>query len=243
MFHKFAVVLAVLLLLGGCHKASAPAPIPSETAAPVPSATPSPEPTEEPKELWGFPIDETHDAFEVDTGGKLGTVLVTVERGEENEEYGFPLTLSVWREGDLTTLIQTMEVEESYYFHWYDVVDANFDGHMDFTYQWLLGPKAGMSHLWLWDEESQQFVEEPAYADIPNPWEDPENQTISGYISYSAAGDGEETFYRWEDGHLVCFRKEERTYPDENGKQEKVIYERVNGELVEISREPLVMQG
>lgn len=37
MFHKFAVVLAVLLLLGGCHKASAPAPSYSETGTAVQS--------------------------------------------------------------------------------------------------------------------------------------------------------------------------------------------------------------
>lgn len=250
MGRKIFLLLAALLLLGGCYAAQPledPSPSAAETstptAPPTPTPTPTSEPTQEVKELWGFPIDDTHDAFEVPTGGELGTVLVTVERGEENEEYGFPLTLSVWTEDDLTTPIQTMEVEESYYFHWHDVEDANFDGYMDFTYQWLLGAKAGMPHLWLWNEESQQFVEEPAYADIPNPRTDPGTQTISGYISYSAAGDGEETFHHWEDGHLVCFRKEERTYPDAEGKQEMVIYERVNGKLTEVSREPLVMLG
>lgn len=172
MGRKISLLLAALLLLGGCYAAQ-PLEDPSPSAAETSTPTSTSEPTQEVKELWGFPIDDTHDAFEVDTKGKLGTVLVTVERGEENEKYGFPLTLSVWTEGDLTTPIQT----------------------------------------------------------------------ISGYISYSAAGDGEETFHRWEDGRLVCFRKEERTYPDGEGKQEKVIYERVNGQLTEVSREPLVMLG
>lgn len=236
------LALALAFCLAGCGLQSGPMPTatPTPTPLPTPSAEVSPTPTEEPTELWGFPIDETHDAFEVDTKGRLGTVLVTVEiKGEEWEEFHF----SVWAANDLEKPIQTMVAERANAFRWHGVMDANFDGYMDFTYQFFLGKNAGMSRLWLWDEEVGQFVEEPEYANISNPRVDHETQTISGVNTFTNAGDGIKTFHRWEDGRLVCFRQEEITYPDENWKQEKIIYERVNGELVEISREPIVMLG
>ena len=190
--------------------------------------------------VWGFPVDDTHDAFLVPTKGALGTVLVTVEMENEAAQ---ELHFSVRTKDDLDKPIQTMTAQRVNVFHWHQEQDINFDGYGDFTYQWMLGKNAGSSTLWLWDEKAQKFVEEPEYANIPNPWADPETQTISGIITYTNAGDGEETFYRWENGELVCWRKEVRTYPEENWEQEKIIYERVNGELVETSREPLVMLG
>ncbi len=136
-----------------------------------------------------------------------------------------------------------MTAQEMYIRYGSTIEDVNFDGYMDFTYQFLQTKNAGMSRLWLWDEETEQFVEEPEYANISNPSVDQKTQTISGILTHTNAGDKTETFHRWEDGRLVCFRQEEITYPDENGKQEKIIYERVNGELVEVSREPIVMLG
>lgn len=128
-----AALLAVLVLLGGCHRAAAP----TVTSAPTATPTPTPAPSEEPTELWGFPIDDTHDAFEVDTGGKLGTVLVTVEQGEENtgEFGGYHYTLSVWSRDDLTAPIQRLE-ETGTSLGDIDVIDANFDGYTDFLYTW-----------------------------------------------------------------------------------------------------------
>lgn len=233
MFHKFTVVLAVLLLLGGCHKASAPAPIPSETAAPVPSATPSPEPTEEPEELWGFPIDETHDAFEVDTKGELGTVLVTVERGEplygpEADGY-YQCTLSVWDESDLTTPIQTWE-ETMPEPGGGELMDANFDGHTDFLYTWNWMAVNWPFSLYIWDEEQGQFIHK---ADFMGRWVeiDEAEQVIEVYVHWTNV-DGVSEIYRWENDELVCFRREEYSDGDH------VTYELVDGEWQELSREP-----
>ena len=80
----FALLLCFTLPLSACGQGreEIPEPVPTVTATPAPTPTPTPEPeptSEEVTELWGFPIDDTHDAFEVPTGGKLGTVLVTVE--------------------------------------------------------------------------------------------------------------------------------------------------------------------
>ena len=44
-------------------------------------------------------------------------------------------------------------------------------------------------------------------------------------------------------GSFPAGHKVEYTYPDENFHQEKVVYERINGELVEVSREPYEMKG
>lgn len=249
---RIAALLAALLVLSGCHRAVAPSPSSSpapspgqaETVTPAPPATSSPEPSEEPGGLWGFPVDEDHDAFEVDTKGALGTVLVTVEKTQESAYDGATLCrLSVWTKDDLTTPLQQMELHLWSTFGGANVVDANFDGHMDFTYRLMLSAKSAMASLWLWDEEAGQFVEEPEYANIPNPLVDPESQTISGVVSYSAAGDGEERTYRWENGHLVCVQRVEYTYPDEAGNREKVTYQRLDGALVEISREPMVVES
>ena len=137
---KLALLLAGILTLSACAVPAAETSVPPLATRPeavTPPPTPTPEPThqpaEEPKELWGFPINDTHDAFEVPTGGKLGTVLVTVEMNEEE----FISTVSVWDASDLTAPIQTME-EEGAAPHRRELLDANFDGYMDFTYIWAL---------------------------------------------------------------------------------------------------------
>lgn len=228
-------ILVFLLLLGcltACHKVPAATPTPSETVTP----TVTPEPTEEVKTLWGFPIDETHDAFEVPTGGKLGTVLVTVEQGEQNtgtEFGGFHCTFCVWSD-PLDSPIQMMEDEiERWVFGQHDVVDASFDGHTDFAYLIGRGIQAEIWSLWLWDEEAGQFVEEPEYSTISSPRINPETQVIDGWNRSSAAGDGVTTFHRWEDGKLVCVRRIKADCPW--GEPTTLFVEdRVNGELVEV---------
>lgn len=234
---RMTALLAALLLLSGCHRAAAPGPAPSETPAPTPAPAESQDP------FWGFPVDDEHDAFEVDTKGKLGMVLVTVEKTGGSAYDGATLCrFSVWEKENQTTPIQQMELHLWNTFGGANVVDANFDGHPDFTYRLTLTAKSAMASLWIWDEEAGQFVEEPEYANIPNPLVDPDSRSISGVVSYSAAGDREERTYRWEDGHLVCVEKVEYTYPDERGSQEKVSYERREGELVETARESVSVE-
>lgn len=241
-----ALAAAFLFLLAGCgpKETVTPAPSPSEVVTPTPTATPTstptptppptPEPTEEPKELWGFPIDDTHDAFEVPTGGKLGTVLVTVEVGPAKYD-GTLNTFSVWLKDDLATPIQQMEAE-AYVFHWSNVVDANFDGYMDFGYMYSMGNQPNYWHYWIWNEEQGQFVQEPAFDLISEPQFDAETGVISGYARDSAAS-GIESFHRWEDGKLVCVREVEVCYPrNEWTEQDLVVRDRVNGELVEVYR-------
>lgn len=248
MRRNFAAALAALLfLLAGCgpKETVAPAPSPSEvitpspTATPTPTPTPTPEPTEEVKELWGFPIDEIHDAFEVPTGGKLGTVLVTVEVGPATYD-GTLNTFSVWLKDDLTTPIQQMEAEAYGVFHWSDVVDANFDGYMDFGYMYSMGNQPCYLHYWIWNDEQGQFVQEPEFDQISCPQFDAETGVISGWARSSCCS-GIETYHRWENGALVCVRQIELHYPTDNEdgtyNQLATVEDRVNGKLTEVFRE------
>lgn len=247
MGHKskrgMSILLAGLLLLSAC---AAPAvevtPSPSEAVTPTAAPTATPEPTEEVETLWGFPIDDTHDAFEVDTKGKLGTLLVTVEMGEQNTESefgGFYVTFCVWSD-PLDSPIQVIKDEmERWVIGEHNVVDANFDGHTDFAYLWGRGIQVEMWSLWLWDEEAGQFVEEPEYSAISSPRVNPETQVIDGWNRNSAAGDGVTTFHRWEDGKLVCVRRIELftvDYAYDDSPWLLTVQDRVNGELTEVFR-------
>lgn len=198
------------LLLTACAQAPQPSPSPSPVPTATPSPSPEPTPSEEPEELWGFPIDDTHDAFEVDTGGKLGTVLVTVEIEDvDPEEYHF----SVWTKDDLKTPLQTMTAESYGVFHWSAVQDVNFDGFMDFGYMYAMGNQPMYWHYWIWNEDEGQFVQEPEFDQISMPDFDQETGVISGYARGGFAGAaGTTTFHRWIDGKLVCVRRIE-TWP------------------------------
>ena len=225
----FALLLCFTLPLSACGQGR--------------EGTPEPEPTsEEVTELWGFPIDDTHDAFEVPTGGKLGTVLVTVELVEVEGTFFEEQHFSVWTASDLINPLQSMTAEDVTCFKWKDVRNANFDGYMDFGYMYAMGNQPAYYHYWIWDEGQGLFVAEPEFDQISWPQFDEETGVISGWARSSCCS-GTETYHCWENDKLVCFRKVEYTYPDENFHQEKVVYERINGELVEVSRELYEMKG
>ena len=154
-----AFAAALLLALSGCGAESGPAPLLER--APAPSAPVSAPPEKlAPEELLARqPMDDTHDAFLVDTGGRLGTLLVTVEMGErgpdpdpEWELWEDPVCLSVWDPGDMGGPMQRMDaVIDGLIFGAHEMVDANFDGHMDFSVLCNRGNGAGYWYLWVWD--------------------------------------------------------------------------------------------
>ena len=114
---RYALLAAALALaLTGCQaeEPTGTAPLPPEPSptAGVPLRTPPELPSPE-ELLERQPMDDTHDAFLVDTGGKLGTLLVTAELGEQDRdtEFGdYHTTLSVWNPGDMDAPLQTMAV-------------------------------------------------------------------------------------------------------------------------------------
>lgn len=210
-------IVALALLLAGCQAeksvetASVPpeTPAPTEESAPLETLGPSLDPLEE--LLAQQPIDDTHDAFLVPTGGTLGTLLVTVEKGEQDRDTelgGYRTTLSVWNPRDMEEPIQTMAVlVEDVAFGRHEVADANFDEYMDFSCMYFMGNQPNYWYLWIWDEETGQFVEAPEYQEISGPRCNPETEIIDGFARNSGAGDGVTTFHRWEDGELVCIRR------------------------------------
>ncbi|MBD5169578.1 MAG: hypothetical protein HDT20_05615 [Oscillibacter sp.] len=156
-------------------------------------------------------IDDTHDAFLVDTQGKLGTLLVTAELDMESRSDFGPrdITFSVWNPTEMEQPIQTFSEEfmmgVAPEFH--HVVDANFDGFQDFGYLFYLGNQPNYCHYWLWDEEYGQFKYCAPLSEISQAEFDPDQQVVTGWARGSGAGDGITTFYRWVDGDLVCVRR------------------------------------
>lgn len=206
-----------------------------------------PEPAPQPKTaqelLEEQPIDDTHDAFLVDTGGRMGALLVTAELVpyEEPAELLYYLHLSVWDPANPEQPVQIQEIDwETVHYGEHQVVDVNFDGYSDFTYLYARGIQAEMYHCMRWDEEQGLFVEEPEYANISSPWVKPETQTIEGWNRESGAGDGVSTIHQWVDGELVCVRRIElfaKDYRDYDSPFVLTVWDRINGELTEVFRE------
>lgn len=207
-----------------------PRPTPAVTAAPSPTPAPTAGPSEAPKELWGFPIDDTHDAFEVDTKGKLGTVLVTVESCEiEERELPLQMTIRVWGQPDSSQPLQTLEINGFLFDP--EVRDMNFDGHPDIDYVWFRSASNFCHSLLVWDEDEGQFVNKGDFSGYGLIIDD-KTQTLYEYRHGSAVA-GIHSIYRWEAGELVCAR----TVNVNIDGWDLVICDRIDGELTEVHRE------
>lgn len=242
----FPALLLAVILTACAHTqppipTATPEPTPTATATPTPSPTPTvaATPTEEPTELWGFPIDDTHDAFEVDTKGKLGTVLVTVEKeGDTESEFGdFLFAFSVWDTDNLTAPIQTMTAESWGSFHQHDVVDANFDGYMDFCYLRSWGTGGLFFYHWIWDEEKGLFTAVPELTEYGDVVLDAETETVIAHVKCGFAGlDAWDDIYVWKNGSPVCVRKIQWSprLEEDTIAVKITVSDRINGELTEV---------
>ena len=233
--------LLSLTLLCGCRGQSGPETSGSGASSSVPrSKTPQ-------EILAEQTVDESHDAFLVDTGGSLGTLLVTAERGEQSlksELGGYYVAISVWNPQNLESPIQRMETEaESVAFGHHEVVDANFDGHPDFGCMWFQGNQPTYWHYWIWDEQAGRFAAEPGFDEISAPVFDTETGVISGWARDSAADTGVNTFHKWIDGELVCMRRIEAFFSDEGDWSDILltVEDRIDGEMIEVFHEEYPM--
>ncbi|MDE6994040.1 MAG: hypothetical protein K2P41_06395, partial [Lachnospiraceae bacterium] len=117
------------------------------------------------------------------------------------------------------------------------VVDANFDGFQDFGYLFHAGNQPYYCHYWLWDEVQGQFQYCAPLVKISQPVFDPERQVITGWARSSGAGDGINTFHRWENGELVCVRRIESFSPWDGEPSVVRVYDRIDGELHQVYHE------
>lgn len=179
------------------------------------------------------PIDDSHDAFLVDTGGKLGTLLITVEVvGEREGDAGRQKTIfSVWNPKKMEQPMQTFskKIIEGIAPEFHNVADTNFDGFQDFGYLYSLGNQPNYWHYWLWDEEQAQFIYCEPLTDISAPQFDSEKEVVTGW-NRSSASTGEYTIYRWVDGELILMRDIEIGY------DLATVEDRIDGQMMEVYR-------
>ena len=180
-------------------------------------------------------IDDTHDAFLVDTHGKLGTLLVTAELAMESKgEFGTrDITFIVWNPAGMEQPIQafTEEFMMGVAPEFHDVVDANFDGFQDFGYLFHAGNQPNHWRYWLWDEEQAQFIYYAPLIHVSQPVFDAECQIVKGWARSSAAS-GTHSFYRWMDGELLLVRE---IYLDFT--KMIVVKDLMDGQMVEVYHE------
>ena len=190
------------------------------------------------------PIDDTHDAFLVDTGGELGILLVTAELDEKTstEVCRATIQFTIWNPYSMSEPIQTLTAGTDIFLD-RSIIDANFDGYMDFTCTYLRGNQPHYEHLWIWNEEHGLFEEVPEYDKISMPTLDEETEIIYGFNRNSAGGTGEHTFYQWIGGNLLCVRKIEIYRIDQSGTVRMSIQDYVTDKLVEIYHEDFPPQS
>ncbi len=226
------LLLLCALLLTGCQRGK------EAPAGPAPPPEPASKTAQE--LLAEQTIDDTHNAFLVDTGGRMGTLLVTVEAVpyEEPLELATYQHTAVWDPAHMDQPLQTVDWEGGYPGE-HQILDVNFDGYPDFTILFARGIQAELYHCMRWDEEQGLFVEEPEYAAISSPVLDPETRSIFGWNRASGAGDGVSTIHQWMDGELVCVRRIELFAKDWDYDSPFVltVRERIDGELTEVFRE------
>lgn len=182
------------------------------------------------------PIDDAHDAFLVDTGGKLGTLLVTVEEVQKDEMF-LHIRFSVWNPAKMEKPIQTFsdKVMMGIAPEFHNVVDANFDGSHDFGYLFDRGNQPNYWHYWLWDEKQAQYIQCEPLGDVSEPQFDAEEKIVTGWARDSAST-GIFTFYRWIDGELTLMREIEVAGPNTDRKMVATVEDRIDGQMTEVYR-------
>lgn len=182
-------------------------------------------------------IDENHDAFWVDTGGKMGTLLVTAELSEEawGEVGWHDLTFYVWDPADMEQPLQTIEtyVGMGVSTNYHCVDDFNFDGFQDFSYLSYAGNQPNYWDHWLWDEENGQFLYYEPLGEISGPMYDAERQVVTGWCRDSAVS-GRTSYYRWVDGEVTLVRMIIYHSPDEYPNQIVSVYDLIDGQMAEV---------
>lgn len=230
MRHKLFAAALLLFLLAGCQSGGGEVPSQPEPVQPEGPAV---------REIVEWLADETHHQFRLGHTEMWVTMKLLPDQRIENGEQ--EIRVDVWNLKNLDEPKQTIrDYIEGYVFGRTQVVDANFDGRMDFGYMRFAGNQPTYWNFWLWDEETGCFVAEPGLSEISDPGFHWETETISGWQRNSAAADGTSTIHKWVDGELVCVRRIE-VFPKEGGPGPDTpmvltVEDRVDGELTEVFR-------
>ncbi|MCI9106459.1 MAG: hypothetical protein HFG57_11000 [Lachnospiraceae bacterium] len=180
------------------------------------------------------PVDDDHGAFLVDTGGRLGKLLVTTElERTPTEDCELTVYFSIWNPASMDEPLQTMTSGTNFRPNCY-AIDANFDGYGDFTCTYIHGTQVYYDHLWIWNEENSQFEGIPEYGEISAPDLDERTKTIYGFTPSSGGGTGLHTFHQWASGNLLCMRQIEIYHIGKSDTVRMSIQDRIANELVEI---------
>ena len=180
------------------------------------------------------PVDDEHAAFLVDTGGRLGKLLVTTElERTPTEDCELTVHFSIWNPASMDEPLQTMTAGTNFRPNCY-AIDANFDGYGDFTCTYIHGTQVYYDHLWIWNEEHSQFEGIPEYDKISVPDLDEGTKTIYGFTPSSGGGTGLHTFHQWVEGNLLCMRQIEIYHIGKSDTVRMSIQDRIANELVEI---------
>lgn len=223
---KWVLLILTTLLLAGCQAAESPEPAPEQP----------PEPASVMQAAAQWLSDESHHAFYVNNH------VVTVERAAEPAE-DCKLILTVWDREDPTVPIQTIPMAEDARYGgdkwldpaWSRVEDFNFDYYEDFGCVYAMGNQPVYYHVWLWDPEAGQYVYEPAFDRISDPWVDWEEHKITGWARDGAAA-GDYSFHQWVDGVLTEVRHIRQDYEvsNEHGVYSISVTGLVDGKMQEV---------
>jgi len=226
-------LLLAALLLAGCQAAPDPEP------EPPPEEVQKQEPPVSGQQAAAqWLSDDSHHAFYVNDH------VVTVERAAEPTE-DCKLILTVWDRTDPSEPIQTIAMAEDTRFDgnkvwepaWSLVEDFNFDYYKDFACIYAMGNQPVFYHVWLWDQESGQYVYEPAFDEVSYPEVDRVEKKITSWARSSAAT-GNYSFYRWIDGALTEVRHIKIAYEDweDMNSLYTSVTDLIDGEMQEVFR-------
>lgn len=190
--------------------------------------------------------EDLKESFTIDIGDGKHSFKVVMEArpfeaGEEAEFFDSTLNISIYDINDLSSPVQVIE-EQTFdsLFKDYEIVDANFDGYMDFCYVYNRGNANYYCKFWIWDPESKSFTESPDLGEVSMPQFNNDLKVVKGYWRSSAASN-ETRYYKYIDGKLTCVRYLEMGDPDSEGMQTLRVEDYVDGKSVEVFREKALL--
>ncbi len=146
-------------------------------------------------------------ALALDVGDGEHIFWIEAEPGDWLNEFEKEVTLSIYRQEldeEPVQVIKTSTV--AFRLLKLESVDADFDGDMDFYFPCNVGATNGFYSFWLWDGETETFMEDHSdLGSLSYPRFDEEEKLIYSHMHGSATS-STDFIYTWRAGELVCLR-------------------------------------